>query len=155
MPTHSGQIAFVGGHKKEIEIDPIMVALREFQEETGLNSETVELLGYLPTVMTSGLQPIVPVFGKILISTAQFLNDIRSNGEWDNCIAYPWKELKIEKNWEFGWRYGRIKFPVLFHSLNQESYLSKFTDNENHLLWGATACIVWDFLRLYYEFREG
>ena len=155
MPTHSGQIAFVGGHKKDSELDPLIVAQREFEEETGLNYESFHFLGYLPTVMTANLQPIVPVLGKVLIPTAQFLSDIHSNGEWDNCIAYPWRELKNEKNWEFGWRHGKVRLPVLFHHLNQKKYLSKFNYNENHLLWGATANIVWDFLRLYYEFREG
>lgn len=154
MPTHRGQIAFVGGHKKENESDPLIVAQREFEEETGLKSDTVHILGYLQTVMTAGLQPIVPVLGKVLIPTTQFLNDIHSNGEWDNCIAYPWSELKNEKKWEFGWRQGKVRFPVLFHYLNQEKYYSKFSKDENHLLWGATANIVWDFLRLYYEFRE-
>lgn len=150
MPTHGGQIAFVGGHKKENEENPWIVAQREFEEETGLDRNIINFLGYLPIVMTARLQPIVPVMGKLLISTQEFMKDVRSNGEWDDCIAYPWKELSIEDNWEFAWRNGYSKFPVLFHAMRRGTYIPQTHDHHTHLLWGATAYMVWDFLRLYY-----
>jgi len=150
MPTHGGQIAFVGGHKKESEIDPWVVAQREFEEETGLNSNMVSFVGHLPVVMTARLQPIVPVMGKLLISTEEFMREVKSNGEWDDCLASPWSELCIEENWEFAWRNGYAKFPVLFHAIRRGTYIPKSQDFHTHLLWGATASMVWDFLRLYY-----
>ncbi len=87
MPTHSGQIAFVGGHKKSDENDPWTVAEREFEEETGLSRDIIEFQGYLPIVLTARLQPIVPVISKLLISTEEFIRDVESNGEWDDCLA--------------------------------------------------------------------
>jgi 8-oxo-dGTP pyrophosphatase MutT (NUDIX family) len=33
MPTHGGQIAFIGGHKKNSEFDPWHVIQREFEED--------------------------------------------------------------------------------------------------------------------------
>ncbi len=150
MPTHSGQIAFVGGHRGENEEDPWIVAQREFNEETGLSQEMVHFLGYLPPVMTARLQPIVPVLAELLIPTENFLSQVSSNGEWDNCLAYPWSELQKEENWDFGWRNGHVRSPVLFHGLRPGLYRSIIDNQQTYLLWGATAAMVWDFLRLYY-----
>ena len=151
MPTHGGQMAFVGGHKKDDETDPWIVAQREFEEETSFNREVIEFLGYLPIVMTSRLQPIVPVMARLKLTTDEFMQNVTSNGEWDDCIAYPWSELKIEKSWEFGVRHGYAKFPVLFHPIRRGTFIPKTKDFHTHLLWGATATMVWDFLRLYYR----
>ncbi len=150
MPTHGGQIAFVGGHRQDQELSPWVVAQREFEEETGLGLATIDFLGYLPAVMTARLQPIVPVMGKLLVSSEEFMNLATSNGEWVDCLAYPWTELAVEASWEFGWRHGHSRGPVLFHTLRQGSFISKTKDFHTHLLWGATAAMVWDFLRLYY-----
>lgn len=155
MPTHGGQMAFVGGHRKESESDPWIVAQREFEEETSHDRKVISFLGYLPIVMTARLQPIVPVMGELLISTEEFLRDVKSNGEWDDVIAYPWTELTKEENWEFAWRNGYAQFPVLFHPIRRNTFIPKGTDFHTHLLWGATASMVWDFLRLYYKDASG
>ena len=155
MPTHGGQMAFVGGHRKEDETDPWAVAQREFEEETGLRSHVIELVGYLPVVMTARLQPIVPVVGKLHISINEFFKQVESNGEWDDIIAYPWKELMIEENWEVAWRNGYTKLPVLFHPVRRGTFIPKTQDFHTHLLWGATASMVWNFLRLYYKIGPG
>jgi 8-oxo-dGTP pyrophosphatase MutT (NUDIX family) len=150
MPTHGGQIAFVGGHRQPDEENPWIVAEREFEEETGFTKDVIKFLGYLPIVMTAKLQPIVPVMGKLLMTSDRFLREVRSNGEWDDCIAYPWTELAREEDWEYAWRNGYSKSPVLFHGIRRGTYRPSFQDHHTHLLWGATASMVWDFLRLYY-----
>lgn len=151
MPTHGGQMAFVGGHKKDYESDPWIVAQREFEEETSLDPSVVEFLGFLPVVMTARLQPIIPVLGKLLISKEEFFKNVKSNGEWDDVIAYPWKELCKEESWEFAWRNGYSKSPVMFHPIGRGTFIPLSSDYQTHLLWGATASMVWDFLRLYYK----
>ena len=49
---HAGQIAFPGGGFDAFETNPVSVALREAQEEVGLQSANVEILGSLPTFDT-------------------------------------------------------------------------------------------------------
>jgi 8-oxo-dGTP pyrophosphatase MutT (NUDIX family) len=151
MPTHGGQIAFVGGHKKFSEINPWEVAMREFEEETHLSRQHLELLGYLPAVMTARLQPIVPVVARLKIPTAQFLQDIKSNGEWEDILAYPWSELMMEENWNFAWRQGYSRSAVLFHPIKAGSYLPLENNGKAHLLWGATAQMIWHFLKIYFN----
>lgn len=151
MPTHGGQMAFVGGHRHSDEQDPWEVAQREFEEETSLSRTALEFLGYLPIVMTGRMQPIVPVMCLLTVSTEEFFKEVKSNGEWVDIVAYPWKELMKEESWEFAWRNGYAKFPVLFHPMRRGSFVPRSQDYHTHLLWGATASMVWDFLRLYYR----
>jgi 8-oxo-dGTP pyrophosphatase MutT (NUDIX family) len=151
MPTHGGQVAFVGGHKTASEIDPWEVAQREFEEETAHSRSCLEFLGYLPLVMTGSAQPIVPVMAKLNLPLELFLQEIKSNGEWDDVIAYPWRELTQEKNWEFAWRHGYAKSPVMFHAIRGGSYFHLLNNSSFHLLWGATAQMIWNFLRLYFK----
>lgn len=151
MPTHGGQIAFVGGHKKESEIDPWIVAQREFEEETNHNRSCIEYLGCLPVVMTARLQPIIPVVAKLTMPSSQFLDEVKSNGEWDDILAYPWEELMKEENWEYAWRHGFNRSAVMFHSIKSGSYLPLEKNVKQHLLWGATAGMIWRFLKLYFN----
>ena len=151
MPTHGGQLAFVGGHKKPSENDPWESAQREFEEETGLERVNIEFLGYLPVVMTARMQPIVPVLSKLLITSDEFFEKVKSNGEWDDMIAYPWSRLIKEESWEFAWRNGYSRGPVMFHPIQKGTFRHLNNGLETHLLWGATASMVWDFLRLYYR----
>ncbi len=151
MPTHGGQMAFVGGHRQPGEENPWIVSQREFEEETSVSPKHLEFLGYLPVVMTTRLNSIVPVMAKLLISTDDFLKIAKSNGEWDQILAYPWTALMAEQNWDFAWRSGYSQGPLLFHPIRPHSYLHSESSEKSHLLWGATASMVWDFLRLYFK----
>jgi 8-oxo-dGTP pyrophosphatase MutT (NUDIX family) len=151
MPSHAGQIAFVGGHKQLDESNAWIVAQREFEEETSLDRSIIEFQGYLPLAMTARLQPIVPVVAKLKISTEQFLKDVKSNGEWDEILAYPWSELMKEDRWEYAIRNGNGATPFMFHTIRAGTYLPKENNLKPHLLWGATASMVWALLRKYFK----
>lgn len=50
LSAHPGQVAFPGGAIDEDDADEVAAALREAQEETGLDPDGVEILGSLPEV---------------------------------------------------------------------------------------------------------
>jgi len=52
LRSHSGEIAFPGGSVDPTDLSPIMAALREAQEEIGLDPGRVDVLGLLPPVFT-------------------------------------------------------------------------------------------------------
>jgi 8-oxo-dGTP pyrophosphatase MutT (NUDIX family) len=52
LRSHSGEIAFPGGSVDSGDTSIVMTALREAQEEIGLEPERVEVLGLLPSVFT-------------------------------------------------------------------------------------------------------
>jgi 8-oxo-dGTP pyrophosphatase MutT (NUDIX family) len=58
---HAGQISFPGGRIEDSDASPVAAALREAQEETGLGSEWVEVLGSMPAYLTATGFSITPV----------------------------------------------------------------------------------------------
>jgi 8-oxo-dGTP pyrophosphatase MutT (NUDIX family) len=52
LRAHSGEIAFPGGATDVNDVSPIITALREAQEEIGLDPSRVEVLGIMPPVFT-------------------------------------------------------------------------------------------------------
>ena len=61
MPTHAGQIAFPGGKMDKTDASPVHTALREAEEEVGLDRRHVEILGFLDSYQTGTSFRIVPV----------------------------------------------------------------------------------------------
>jgi 8-oxo-dGTP pyrophosphatase MutT (NUDIX family) len=64
LRAHSGEIAFPGGATEVSDVSPIGTALREAQEEIGLEPSRVEVLGIMPPVFTAVSNFLVtPVVG--------------------------------------------------------------------------------------------
>jgi 8-oxo-dGTP pyrophosphatase MutT (NUDIX family) len=64
LRAHSGEIAFPGGGVDRTDSSPIMAALREAQEEIGLDPVRVEILGVLEPVFTVvSNYLVIPVVG--------------------------------------------------------------------------------------------
>lgn len=62
MPSHAGQIAFPGGRRQPDE-DAIATALRETEEEVGLERRFVDVVGTLDRYRTGTGYEITPVVG--------------------------------------------------------------------------------------------
>lgn len=58
---HAGQVSFPGGRVEADDANPIATALRETEEETGLASKHVDILGHLPRYFTGTGFAITPV----------------------------------------------------------------------------------------------
>jgi 8-oxo-dGTP pyrophosphatase MutT (NUDIX family) len=65
MNSHSGQIAFPGGKSDPEDRDAIATALREAQEEVGLDSALVEVIGTMPIYTTGSGFIVTPVVGLV------------------------------------------------------------------------------------------
>jgi 8-oxo-dGTP pyrophosphatase MutT (NUDIX family) len=50
MRAHAGQVAFPGGRQDEDDADAVAAALREAEEETGLDPAGVDIIGVLPAL---------------------------------------------------------------------------------------------------------
>ena len=62
---HSGQVAFVGGKAEDFDNSEIDTALRETQEEIGVNPEDVKVLGELGSHFSLSRFQITPVVATI------------------------------------------------------------------------------------------
>jgi len=65
LSSHAGQIAFPGGKLEPGDATPAAGALREAEEEIGLDPALVEVLGYLDPYLTGTGYRIVPVVGRV------------------------------------------------------------------------------------------
>ncbi len=152
MPTHPGQMAFVGGHKKSDETHPFQVALREFEEETSHGREVINCVGMLRPVYTAKGQPIIPVVADLKIDVKRFLDQAKSNGEWDHLIALPWNIINRPEFWNFAEVRGQSTYQILMTTIAAKTYLHHANKNDaDFVLWGATARMLWTYLALYYQ----
>ncbi|MGU7779438.1 CoA pyrophosphatase [Burkholderia sp. PU8-34] len=65
LNDHAGQISFPGGRREPFDRDATATALRESNEEIGLASERVEILGALPDYLTGTGFCVTPVVGLV------------------------------------------------------------------------------------------
>ncbi len=94
LKVHSGQIAFPGGKIEEKDASPAAAALREAEEEIGLDPHLVEPLGYLNPYATGSGFSIVPVVARVAVPFALKINP----SEVDEAFEVPFAFLMNEAN---------------------------------------------------------
>lgn len=148
MPSHKGQIGFMGGHKNQGEKEPLVTAAREFEEESGLSRELIYYHGIHQPVMTSRQKVIVPVIGEFQESKSYFLENVVSNGEWDNAILVDIASLKNQDYWCKANLKMDEDFDIYFFPLIEKFCQYKISDpNAPYTLWGASAKMIVNFFK--------
>src|SRR5437660_5986460 len=66
LPNHAGQIAFPGGKIDPGDATPLAAALREADEEIGLDAALIEPIGYLDLYLTFTGFRILPVVARVI-----------------------------------------------------------------------------------------
>jgi 8-oxo-dGTP pyrophosphatase MutT (NUDIX family) len=117
MRQHAGQISFPGGARDSSDLTPLHTALRETEEELGIPSESVEVLGMLgglPTITSYYVTPFVGVVPPTLV--------LKPNPhEIAEVIEAPLLRLRAEKR-------------VLYQAPRDVFVW----DDAKHVVWGAT-----------------
>lgn len=147
MPTHKGQISFVGGHKTSSDKTPIDTALREFEEETGLDRSCVDVLKIMDPQNTLN-KFIVPVICRCRLSKSEFLKRVKSNGEWNEGICYPFEDLARSEYWISGQiNTNALNYKVSFFRLERSKIRATGKLGQgDYTLWGASARMILKFL---------
>jgi 8-oxo-dGTP pyrophosphatase MutT (NUDIX family) len=127
LPRHAGQIAFPGGRMEPTDRDPIATALREAQEEIGLDPSFVEPLGYLDAYRTGTGFRIFPVVSFVQEGFTLKLDEREVADAFEVPLAFLMDEdnHRIEAR---SWRGTERRF-----------YAMPF---EQRYIWGATAGIM-------------
>lgn len=136
LRDHSGQISFPGGRVEPHDSDPERTALRETQEEIGLDPTQIELVARLPDYYTRTGYRITPVVGVV---TPPF--EITPDAyEVDEVFEVPLSFLLDPGNHQR-------------HSLRFEGQTRWFyaIPYEGHYIWGATAGML---VNLYSHLAE-
>lgn len=136
LRTHGGQISYPGGTRDEEDPTPLHTALRETHEELGIPPDKVQVLGMLPEIPTITQFRITPFVGVIPPSFAYVANP----EEIDEIIEVPLASLLN---------------PAIHRTEKRNIFGSDreidFYDYGSHVIWGATARILRDLLRVIEE----
>lgn len=137
---HQGQISFPGGVQDPRDPDLLATALRESEEEIGLKTDQVQVLGALGPVATVTGYWIIPFVGLI-----PHPYDFRPNPrEVRHLLIFPVKEFLPAARWSTGdytYKGRTVKVCCWKHG--------------NTVIWGATARMLLDFLARLEEFPLG
>lgn len=132
LADHAGQIAFPGGKIEAADATPRDTALREAEEEIGLNRRFVEPLGYLGVYGTSFGFRILPTVARVKPGFSLQIN----HSEVDDTFEVPLSFLMNPQNHQIHSRE--------FRGMERSYYAMPFAER---YIWGATAGI----LRVLYE----
>jgi 8-oxo-dGTP pyrophosphatase MutT (NUDIX family) len=135
LPSHAGEVAFPGGKVDPADSSPLVTALREAEEEIGLDRAFVTPVGYLDTYLTRTGYKIVPVVG--LIEPGHPLTP--NPHEVDEVFEVPLSFLMTPANHAI---HSRI-----IRGAERRFYAMPW---DGHYIWGVTAAIVQNLYRRVY-----
>ena len=132
VESHKGQVSFPGGACDEGETTPDETALREADEEIGIRPSDVKVIGKLSRMVTISKFRVTPVVGVVPFPYA-----FKTSGaEVARVFTMPLLWLANRNNyWEFSVP-GSERSVIVYHPYDGE------------LLWGATARMTVNFLKL-------
>lgn len=145
LSKHAGQISFPGGRQEPTDPDPVATALREAQEEVGLDPTRVRVLGTLPTYATGTGFMVTPVVGLIdpLEDEMQRLKLQADANEVADIFEVP---LPFLMNPQFHHRHALDVSGARFEFFSMPWRPPHEQDRE-YFIWGATAAMLRNFYR--------
>jgi len=121
---HKGQVCFPGGTQESSDSNLLQTALRETKEEIGLEAKDIEILGELDDMLTFVTDYVISPFVGLITRP----HSLKTNGrEVKGAFSVPLSFLMDEANFK------------------QDSYAYEY---EGHIIWGATARILRQFIDL-------
>ncbi len=124
MPSHPGQLAFPGGKIDPVDVSVLAAALREADEEVGIQAHQVTPLGFLQPVSTNRFDVVVaPVVGR-LEGIPRLVPD---PAEVASTMVPPLHYFLNEDRWR---------------TENWSGHELWFIEVEGEVLWGASAAIM-------------
>ena len=125
LKDHPGQVSFPGGRSEDIDVDSTATALRESEEEIGLNRRQVTILGNLDICLTGTGYRVMPVVGLVTPP----LNLRLESSEVADAFEVPLKIILDARNY-------RRDSIVTDSGQHREFYALDYHD---WYIWGATA----------------
>jgi len=130
LARHSGQVSFPGGRRDASDLSPLETALRETQEETGIEPAFIKVAGYLPRYRTGTGYDISPVVGVLATGFTLTPNpqEVADTFEVPLALFLDPANRRLETRI---WGARERRFYVFTHN--------------DRAIWGATAAILVDF----------
>ena len=140
LPTHKGQLSFPGGRIEEGESYED-AALRETNEEVGIDTSHIEVLGRLSELYTP---PSNSTIHPVVAYCTHFPEMNHSTGEVEESFFVSLDELAEENSIHHEeWNYN-----------NQPMTVPLWKVHHTVPLWGATAIMLSELMALYNEWKS-
>jgi 8-oxo-dGTP pyrophosphatase MutT (NUDIX family) len=124
LRDHAGQISFPGGRMDPGDQNPNDTALRESQEEIGLDPKRVEIIGHLPQYLTVSGYSVTPVVGLVQAQAEYVLDEFEVADVFEVPLSFLLDpanhQVRLWQSEQGGRRFYSMPY-------------------ENRFIWGATA----------------
>lgn len=133
---HAGQIAFPGGRFEEEDIDVRNTALREIEEEIGIDKDKIEVIGRLSDIYVPPSNFLISVFVGYLAEKPAFKPDEREVAEVIEVDMDSFFEPEVIRKKEF------------VVPSNNYSVKAPYYNVPKAEIWGASAMVMTELLDL-------
>jgi 8-oxo-dGTP pyrophosphatase MutT (NUDIX family) len=127
LSSHSGQIAFPGGKIDPTDASPLAAALREAEEEIGLDARFIDPIGYLDLYLTFSGFRILPLVARVEPAYALTINPSEVADAFEvplDFLMHPGNHQRHKRDWK---------------GIERQYYAMPFQDR---YIWGVTAGIL-------------
>jgi len=142
LVNHPGQISFPGGRAEPHDADAAATALREAQEEIGLDAARVEILGAMPTYSTSSGFIVTPIVGLVQPDAELRVDPFEVAAIFEVPLAFLMDPANHRRHAieVAGVRREFLSMP--WQGMDEEGRPQRF------FIWGATAAMLRNLYRL-------
>ena len=134
LASHTHEVAFPGGRHDPADLDLWATALREAEEEIGLDPSSVRLLGRLDPLVTVGSRSLIHPFVAVLDGPPGL---VANPDEVEAVLHVPLAELLLDEVYrEEEW------------STHGDPWIIRFFELVGDTVWGATAAMLCQLLAL-------
>lgn len=145
LSTHSGQIAFPGGKVDEEDASMQATALREAQEEIGLDPSHVQVIGELPVYITGSAFWVTPVVALVSPNLTITPNADEVADVFEVPLAFLMDPAHHRRH-AFEWQ-GTQRTWFSMPYCEQRTTADGQTEAVERYIWGATAAMLRNFYR--------
>jgi 8-oxo-dGTP pyrophosphatase MutT (NUDIX family) len=137
LHDHAGQISFAGGRCDEGDVDAIATALREAQEEIGLDPTHIQVLGQLPIYTTGTAYRVAPVVALVQPGFTLTLDSFEVAEAFEVPLIWLMNPANHQKRY------------IEFEGKRREFFAMPYThdDGKPYFIWGATAAMLRNLYR--------
>ena len=121
---HPGQVSFPGGRFETSDLTLANTALRETEEEIGIQKKSTEIIGKLAPIITTSGYHVTPFIGFIHHSASIIID----HNEVKECFEVPFSFLLKKES-----------FSKHYFTGNKKRHFTYCCIYKNQLIWGATA----------------
>jgi 8-oxo-dGTP pyrophosphatase MutT (NUDIX family) len=141
LSDHAGQISFPGGRAEASDRDAIETALREADEEIGLDARCVSVLGTLPAYTTVTRYVVTPVVGVVSPGFSLRIDPSEVSEVFEVPLAFLMSPVNHRRH--------AVGDGPLSRQIFSMPWVDAGADGapRSHFIWGATAAMLRNLYR--------